>query len=147
MINEPNNLTLEIKHLSVELRRLEQRLKSEPAPDLVALNDFRHAVDNLRLTAWSVSELIDAARIKKDPNTVMAFLSAERLRRFQQLVKNLCSDIERGLITVQSAGMQSFSESVNTLQQHLPRHGTQRPTGVQGQRLGQLTNSHLDFER
>ena len=147
MINEPNNLTLEIKHLSVELRRLEQRLKSEPAPDLVALNDFRHAVDNLRLTAWSVSELIDAARIKKDPNTVMAFLSAERLRRFQQLVKNLCSDIERGLITVQSAGMQSFSESVNTLQQHLPRHGAQRPTGVQGQRLGQLTNSHLDFER
>lgn len=127
MINEPNNLTLEIKHLSVELRRLEQRLKSEAAPDPVALNDFRHAVDNLRLTAWSVSELIDAERIKKDPNTVMAFLSAERLRRFQQLVKNLCSDIERGLITVQSAGMQSLSESVNTLQQHLRRPEPQQP--------------------
>lgn len=127
MINEPNSLTLEIKHLSAELRRLEQRLKSEPAPDPVALNDFRHAVDNIRLTAWSVSELIDAERIKKDPNTVMAFLSAERLRRFQQLVKNLCSDIERGLITVESAGMQSLSESVNTLQQHLTRPGTQRP--------------------
>ena len=126
MINKPNDLTFQIKHLSAELRRLEQRLKSEAAPDIVALNDLRHAVDNLRLTAWSVSELINAERIKKDPNTVMTFLSAERLRRFQQLVKNLCSDIERGLIGVESAAMQSLSESVNTLQQHLTCPGTHR---------------------
>lgn len=122
----PDNLTLALHRASAELRRLEQRLKTEAAPDIVALNEFRHTVDNLRLTAWSVSELINAERIKKDPNTVIAFLSAERLRRFQQLVKNLCSDIERGLITVQSAGMQSLSESVNTLQQHLTRPATQR---------------------
>ena len=127
MINEPNTLTRQLKHLSGELRRLEHRLKSEAAPDTAALNEFRHALDNTRLTAWSVSELINAERIKKDPNTVMAFLSAERLRRFQQLVKNLCSDIERGSITVESAGMQSLSESVNTLQQHLTRPGTHRP--------------------
>ena len=127
MNKHPDNLTLALHQATVELRQLEQRLKSEAAPDPVALNEFRHAVDNLRLTAWSVSELIDAERIKKDPNTVMAFLSAERLRRFQQLVKNLCSDIERGLITVQSAGMQSLSESVNTLQQHLRRPEPQQP--------------------
>jgi hypothetical protein len=56
-------------------------------------------VDNVRLTAWSVSELVNAERIKKNPDTVLAFLSAERLRRFDQLVKNLCGDIERGSIT------------------------------------------------
>ena len=123
----PDNLTLSLHRASAELRRLEQRLKSEAAPDIVALNAFRHAVDNVRLTAWGVGELINAERIKKDPNTVMAFLSAERLRRFQQLVKNLCSDIERGLISVQSAGMQSLSASVDTLQQHLTPPGTQRP--------------------
>jgi hypothetical protein len=110
------SLTFEVKHLTSELRRLEQRLKSEPAPDPAALNDFRHVVDNVRLTGWSVSELINAERIKKDPNTVLAFLSAERLRRFDQLVKSLCSDIERGLITVETNGMQSLCESVNNLQ-------------------------------
>src|SRR6478752_6563638 len=101
MANIAENLTLEIKQLTSELKRVEQRLKSEAAPDAVALNEFRHAVDNVRLTAWSVSELINAEHIKKNPETVLAFLSAERLRRFDQLVKNLCGDIERGLITVQ----------------------------------------------
>jgi hypothetical protein len=85
----------------------------------VALNDLRHVVDNVRLTAWSVSELVNAAHINKNPDTVMAFLSAERLRRFDQLVKNLCGDIERGLITMQTTGMQSLSESVNSLQERL----------------------------
>jgi len=119
MTNDPNSLTSEIRHLSSELRRVEQRLKSEPAPDPTALNEFRHAVDNVRLTGWSVSELINAERIKKDPNTVRAFLSSERLRRFDQLVKSLCGDMERGLITVQTDGMQSLCDSVNTLQQRL----------------------------
>jgi hypothetical protein len=53
MTNIPENLTLEIKHLTSELRRVEHRLKAETAPDTVALNEFRHAVDNVRLTAWS----------------------------------------------------------------------------------------------
>src|SRR5437762_3132574 len=104
MTNIPEILTFDIKRLTAELRRLEERLKSEAAPDAVALNDFRHAVDNVRLTAWSISELINAAYIKKNPDTVMAFLSAERLRRFNQLVKSLCIDIERGLITVHTTG-------------------------------------------
>ena len=116
MTKNPESLTLEIKHISSELRRLEERLKSETAPDPDALNEFRHAVDNMRLTAWSVSELINAERIKKNPDTVLAFLSSERLRRFDQLVKGLCADIERGLITVQTHGMQSLCESVNNLQ-------------------------------
>jgi hypothetical protein len=126
MINEPKSLTLQIKHLSDEIRRLEQRLKSEPAPDPLALNDFRHAVDNVRLTAWSVSELLNAHQINKDPNTVLAFLSAERVRRFDQLVKNLCADIERGLITVETNGMQSLGESVDNLQLHLAQAAKRR---------------------
>jgi hypothetical protein len=113
------DLTLEIKQLASELKRVEQRLKSEAAPESAALSEFRHAVDNVRLTAWSVSELLNAERIKKNPDTVAAFLSAERLRRFDQLVKNLCSDIERGLVNRQSAAMHSLSESVNILRQHL----------------------------
>jgi hypothetical protein len=69
MANIPETLTLEIKQLTSELKRMEQRLKSEAAPDAVSLNEFRHAVDNVRLTAWSVSELINAEHTKKNPET------------------------------------------------------------------------------
>jgi hypothetical protein len=131
MNTAPEDLSSEIRHFSAELKRLEQRLKSEPPPDPVALNEFRHGVDNVRLTAWSVSELINAERIKKNPDTVLAFLSAERLRRFEQLVKSLCGDIERGLITVRTDGMQALCESVNDLQQRLVSAINRRTQGLQ----------------
>jgi len=126
-----DDLSSEIKHLSAELKRLEQRIKSEPPPDPGSLNEFRHRVDNVRLTAWSASELINAERTKTNPDTVLAFLSAERLRRFEQLVKSLCSDIERGLITVRTDGMQALCESVNDLQQRLVQAINRRTQALQ----------------
>ncbi|MBZ5507822.1 MAG: hypothetical protein LAO78_20360 [Acidobacteriia bacterium] len=115
MTNIPESLTLEIKQLTSELRRVEHRLRSETAPDTIALNEFRHTVDNVRLTAWSVSELINAEHTKKNPDTVLAFLAAERLRRFDQMVKNLLVDIDRRAITLQTNGMESLLDSVQTL--------------------------------
>ena len=115
MIKNPENLTFELKRLTSELKRVEDRLKSEAAPDSVALNEFRHGVDNVRLTAWSVSELINAEHTKKNPNTVLAFLAAERLRRFDQMVRNLLADIDRRVITLQTNGMESLLDSVQTL--------------------------------
>ncbi|HEY5027281.1 MAG TPA: hypothetical protein VIK39_02650 [Candidatus Angelobacter sp.] len=126
MANIRENLTLEIKQLTSELKRVEHRLKSEAAPDPVALNEFRHAVDNVRLTGWSVSELINAEYTKKNPETVLAFLAAERLRRFDQMVRNLCGDIERRMITFQTNGMHSLIDSVNTLQQRLTQRFSDR---------------------
>jgi hypothetical protein len=133
-MNEPSeDLSSEIKHFSAGLKRLEQRLKSEPTPDPAALNEFRHAVDNVRLMAWSVSELINAERIKKNPDTVLDFLSAERLRRFEQLVKSLCADIERGLITVRTHGMHTLCDSVNDLQQRLAQAIRERTKALHGE--------------
>src|SRR6478609_4535581 len=119
MANIPENLTLEIKQLTSELKRVEQRLKSEAAPDIVALHEFRHAVDNVRLTAWSVSELSNAQQAKKNPDAVLTFLAAERLRRFDQMVRNLCADIDRRVITFQTNGMESLLDSVETLHNRL----------------------------
>jgi len=126
MTNIPEKLTLEIKQLTSELKRVEHRLKSEAAPDAVTLNEFRHAVDNVRLTAWSVSELINAEHTKKNPETVMAFLAAERLRRFDQMVRNLSADIERRIVTLQTNGMHALIDSVNTLQQRLTQRFSDR---------------------
>jgi hypothetical protein len=126
MTNIPENLSLEVKHLTSELKRVEHRLKAEPAPDTVALNEFRHAVDNVRLTAWSVSELINVEHTKKNPETVLAFLAAERLRRFDQMVRNLCGDIERRIVTLQTNGMHSLIDSVNMLQERLTQRFSDR---------------------
>jgi hypothetical protein len=126
MANIREDLTLEIKQLTSELKRMEHRLKSQAAPDAVTLNEFRHAVDNVRLAAWSVSELINAEHTKKNPETVMAFLAAERLRRFDQMVRNLCADIERRIVTLQTNGMHSLIDSVNMLQQRLTQRFSDR---------------------
>jgi hypothetical protein len=115
MTKNPESLTFELKHLASELKRAEDRLKSEAAPDPLVLNEFRHAVDNIRLTVWSVSELINAQHTKKNPDTVLAFLAAERLRRFDQMVKTLSADIEKRMVTVQTNGMESLLGSVETL--------------------------------
>jgi hypothetical protein len=119
-MNTTENLSSELRQFSSELRRLEQRLQSEAAPDeaapdIVALHEFRHAVDNVRLTAWSVSELSNAQQAKKNPDAVLTFLAAERLRRFDQMVRNLCADIDRRVITFQTNGMESLLDSVQTL--------------------------------
>jgi hypothetical protein len=119
-------LSADLRQSSSELRRLEKRLQSEAAPDSVALHEFRQAVDNVRLTAWSVSELINAQHTKKNPDTVLAFLAAERLRRFDQMVKNLCADIERRAITLQTNGMESLLDSVETLHIRLRERFSER---------------------
>jgi len=111
----PFTLSSEIKRLSSELRHLERRLQSEPAPDPAALAEFRHAVDGVRLAAWSVSELVNARQTEKDPDTPLAFLATERLRRFEQLTGSICGDIERRVITFKTSGMTKLLHSVNLL--------------------------------
>jgi hypothetical protein len=122
-MNPPReDLTLVLRCLSSELKRIEQRLQSETAPDAAAVQEFRQALDNARTTTWSVSELIKAPHTDQEPDDVVSFLAAERLRRFTQLVRNLCSDIERGVITVQTNGIQSLVDSVETLQRCLAQN-------------------------
>jgi hypothetical protein len=126
-MSERETLSLELKELSAALKRVDQRLQSETAPDPMALNEFRNHVDNVRLTAWTVSELINAQRAKTEPDKVLAFLSAERVRRLDQLVRNLCGDIERRVITAQSYGMHSLFDAIKVLQQRLAQCFSEQP--------------------
>lgn len=116
MSKTPENLSSEIRRLAAELRHLEKRLDSEPAPEMTPLSELRQAVDNIRFKAWTVSELIHARYTKKDPDGVLGFLAGERLRRLDQLVKTLCEDIQRGAVTFESSGMHSLLDSLETLQ-------------------------------
>lgn len=104
------NLSLDIKEVASELTRLEQRLRLEPDPDAAALHELRHAVDTTRLTAWSVSELI---RSGKSRQAAMVFVAAERRRRLQQMIKDICRDLEASPLKPDERG--SLLETVNSL--------------------------------
>src|SRR5258707_1253099 len=87
------SLAAKLRNLTTELRALDMDLKSGQPATGPLLREFRQALDNVRMTSWTVNELMDARRTSKDPQAVLSFLTAERLRRFSQLVKDLCGDI------------------------------------------------------
>lgn len=85
-----------LSDLTAELRLLDHDLKSHPALNRSVLHEFRQTLDNLRLTAWTVQELLDARQTREDPQAVISFLTAERLRRSRQMLRDLCTDLESG---------------------------------------------------
>lgn len=119
MSNYSEDLNLDIKQLASDVRRLEKRLRVESDPSADALTELRHALDDARLTAWSVSTLITAGRASRVRNAALVFVAAERIRRVEQLVKSICGDIEGRAITLQKNQMDSLLNSVNSLREVL----------------------------
>jgi hypothetical protein len=108
-----------LRTISIELRGVDLALKSGAAPDLALLQEFRQVLDNARLTAWTVSELLNAVETHKDPAKVLSFVAAERIRRSRQILKDLCTDIDEHGVTWQTNGIQGLFDTVNTLQVQL----------------------------
>jgi len=115
----PSAISNRLKAISSELKEIDLALKAGPTPELALLQEFRHVLDNARLTAWTVSELLSAVESQKDPAKVLSFVAAERLRRSNQMLKDLCTDIDRQGVTWQTNGIQSLFETVNFLQVQL----------------------------
>ena len=76
-------------------------------------------LDNARLTAWTVSELLNAREREQDVEMVLSFVVGERLRRATQMLKELAEDIEREGLTWQTHGIQNLFEAVKLVQVHL----------------------------
>lgn len=111
--------------LTTELRSLGRALKSEPSPDGTALREFRQALDNIRLAAWTVSEVLNARQTYKNPRVVISFLTAERLRRFSQMAKDLSKDFERDGGTWPAQAVENLEDSIAQLLEQLRRVGDQ----------------------
>jgi hypothetical protein len=121
-----------LQNLSTELQTLDHDLKSNLQLDAAALREFRQALDNIRLTAWIVSELLNARQIQRDPKAVISFLTAERLRRFSQMVKDLCGDMDHEGSKWPAASVDGLRDSVSLLQERLGQlAGPRRQTAVQ----------------
>lgn len=112
-------LSERLQQLSTDLKEFELDLKSGAAPDVPLFYEFREVLDNVRMTAWTASELFNAAQSKKDPEKMMTFLAAERLRRSTQMLKDLCTDIDEQGVTWQTSGVLGLYETVTVLQELL----------------------------
>jgi hypothetical protein len=112
-------LSARLRALTAELRALDVELKSEKVPDVVALQDFRSTLDDVRLTAWTVNELMTTREAGKDTEPVLSFLSAERLRRLARLMSDVSADIDHGLFTWESSGIQPLTDASAVLQTRL----------------------------
>ena len=112
-------LTEKLKRLTGELDALAGELKADPAPDLSALSDFRTAVDNVRVAAWSISELMNARHSSKNPQSVLTFLVGQRLRRFEQMANDVCLDLDDHVLPRQEYLLQPIARAVNALQERL----------------------------
>ena len=115
----PGAFSSRLKEISNELREIDLALKAGASPELPHLQEFRHVLDSARLTAWTVSELLSAAEAQKDPAKVLSFVAAERLRRSNQMLKDLSTDIAHEGVTWQTNGIQSLFETVSALQVQL----------------------------
>jgi hypothetical protein len=112
-------LASRLRILTSELRALERDLKAGTVSDGTALADFRHAIDEARLTAWTASEMHNARPEKQA--TLASFLAAERIRRFAQMIRDFSLDLEHQDLTWESGGVQTLFDSVALLQGRLER--------------------------
>ncbi|HKV91012.1 MAG TPA: hypothetical protein VJW20_00540 [Candidatus Angelobacter sp.] len=119
MAEQGFHLISRLRALTTELHALERDLKSGGVSDPATLHDFRHAIDEVRMTAWTASELHNARTERQA--TIASFLAAERIRRFAQMIRDFSVDLEHQDLTWESGGVQSLFDSVAALQSHLER--------------------------
>jgi hypothetical protein len=112
------SLSSRLAGITQDLDSLEQELKCGEEPDREILNQFRRSVDEVRNTAWTIGELMNARAIGKE-RVVLSFLAAERMRRFSQMVVALAQDIDDRTVTWETRGVQKVSESLEILQARL----------------------------
>jgi hypothetical protein len=115
----PRSFSIRLRNLTTQLRMLDRELKSNRKLHGAALREFRRALDNVRMTAWTVNELLNAREARRNPQAVISFISAERLRRFRQMVKDLCADIKHEGPTWPAASVDGLQRSASLLRERL----------------------------
>ena len=119
MQERARSITVKLRHLAAQLSSLDRDLKSNPFLAEAALREFRCALDNVRMTAWTVSELLNARRSQKNPQAAISFLTGERLRRFSQMVRDLSDDFEQSGTSWPAEAMSDLANSFILLRERL----------------------------
>jgi len=115
------DISTRLEEMTFEFHDLEADLRNSRELDARSLQAFRQSLDDLRMTAWTVNELMTARTTEKDPEVVLGFLAAERIRRFSQMARQLSTEVDHKGFTWESSGIQSLSDSLNLLQARLSK--------------------------
>lgn len=108
-----------LRNLIVELHLADQNLKADSNVDGPLLRELRQALDNLRMTAWTVNEVQNARNAQKDTQAITSSLTAERLRRFRHMLDDFSNDIGREGGTWSATSVHELQESVSLLRERL----------------------------
>jgi hypothetical protein len=127
MQERARSTTTKLRDLAAQLSSLDRELKSNAFLDEATLHEFRWALDNVRMTAWTVSELLNARRSRKDPQAAISFLTGERLRRFCQMVRNLPADFEQSGTSWPAEAVRDLANSFILLRERLGAAGESQP--------------------
>ena len=123
------SITAKLRDLATQLVSLDHDFKSNPFLDEAALREFRWALDNVRMTAWTVSELLNARRSQKNPEAVISFVTAERLRRFSHMAQNLSDDFEQDGTSWPAEAVRNLAKSLASLRERLGMVGESEQAG------------------
>jgi hypothetical protein len=108
----------QLRKSSAELAKIEQAIKSGGV-DARILRDFRDAVDYVRKTAWAVQEWQERQLQKHDPQTVLALITTERIRRLTALSRAIMTDLGLQEVTRETAGIGELFRAVQELYHRL----------------------------
>jgi hypothetical protein len=107
-----------LKKTSAELVRLNHAMQSGSIDPRI-LREFRDAVDYVRKTAWAAEEWQERQLQRRDPQTVLPLITAERIRRATQLSDAISADLAAHEVTSETVGLQDFFRAVGRVYQHL----------------------------
>jgi hypothetical protein len=107
-----------LKKTSAELVKLHHAMQSGTLDPRI-LREFRDAVDYVRKTAWAAEEWQERQLQKRDPQTVLPLITAERVRRATQLSDAIFADLAAHEVSSETAGMAELFQALERLHQNL----------------------------
>lgn len=116
------SLSTRLRNVSSELRAIDLELKAEHVTtDKALLHEFRQAIDDVRFTAWTVNELMNARDSHRNTEPLQSFLISERIRRLSYMIRDLCADMDKEFVTGQNTALQNLSDSLPVLQTRITK--------------------------
>ncbi len=101
-----DQLLEQVHRLKGELVEVESQLRENDIP-LSVLEDFKAAIDHIRLTVWGILQASGSGRYE-----AAAALIRFRLRRADAICQQIVSDIDSQYITVESAELKTLRETL-----------------------------------
>jgi hypothetical protein len=102
-----------------QLHKIKQLIESENGIDLDALDHFRDALNEARMVSWVVSEWLHARQTQGHSESVVQYLTHERIRRFSTMTKEIRAELDAHKPTIEGPALTTLYDTVKALSLHL----------------------------